>query len=155
VSYRPQFAFTGRRGFRDEQFHYSFDATNVPVLGTAILAGQRVENITLQLQNDCEFILRALKVQAAADTVSGLYCTIQDPFSNYLSAVPLPLGNYITGGGAVSVGRFAVPFEAEVFAPIGGFFRLDLWNISTGSITPPAFTLLGVNRRNLFERRAA
>jgi hypothetical protein len=155
MSYRPQFAFVGRQGFRDEQFHYSFDASNVPILGTAILAGQRVENITLQLQNDCEFILRALKVQATDDSVSGLYCTIQDPFGNYLSAVPLPLSGYFTGGGAISVGRMAVPFEAETWAPLGGFFRLDLWNVSTGSITPPAFTLLGVNRRNLFERRAA
>jgi hypothetical protein len=134
-------------GFRDEQFHYQFDSTNVPALGTAIAAGAHYDNITLQLQNDAEFVLRGLKVQAAGDVPSGLFCTIADPFDNYLSASPLPFANYLTGTGALTIGRMIVPFEPEVFAPVGGFFRLNLYNASTGSLTPPAFTLYGFNRR--------
>lgn len=145
--YRPQFAFTTPRGFVDEQFNYSFDSTNVPVLGVPIAAGAFVENITLQLQNDAEFVLRALKVQAPTSAPSNLYCTIRDPYGNYLSATPLPFADYLTGGGGVSIGRMEVPFESEVIAPRGGFFQLALYNLTLGSVTPPAFTLFGVNRR--------
>ena len=146
MSYRPQYAFVTPPGFQDEQFHYSFDSTNVPVLGTAIQAGQRVENITLQLQNDAEFILRAWKALSGS-AVSNLYMTIRDPYGNYLSATPLPLGNYLTPGGVQIAGSMEVPFESEIIAPAGGFFQLNLWNITTGPVTPGAFTLYGVNRR--------
>lgn len=146
--YRPQYAFPPTLpGFLDEQFHYSFDGTNVPVLATPIAAGQGVENITLQLQNDAEFILRAVKVQLSTSP-SNLYGTIRDPYGNFLSASPLPFAGYLTPSGSPLMGSLFVNFEAEVRAPIGGFFQLFLFNFTTGPVTPPAFTLYGVNRRD-------
>lgn len=145
--YRPQYAFSRRpAGFEDEAFHYSFDSSNVPVLGTTIAAGANVQNIPLQLQNDAEFILRAVKIQLAT-APSNLYATIRDPFGNFVSAVPLPLDNYLTGAGAALIGRMEVPFESEIHCPLGGFFQLFLYNLTTGSVLPPQVTLYGVNRR--------
>jgi hypothetical protein len=145
--YRPQYVFPPTpAGFVDEQFHYSFDSTNTPVLGLAIAAGVTLRNVYLQLQNDAEFILRAIKVQLGTSP-SNLYLSIRDPHSFPLSAVHLPLNNYLTPGGASIVGSMMVPFESEVVCPAGGFFILDLYNPTTGNVTPPAFTLDGVNRR--------
>lgn len=152
--YRPQFAFhVAPPGFRDEQFHYSFDKENVPILNTAIGAGLSVNNIVCQLQNDAEFILRSLKIQGVSSSVSSLLVTIRDPYGNFLSAVPLPIGNYASGGGAVSVGRMDVPFEDQIVCPIGGFFEVFLTNLTLGNVNPPAFSFYGVNRRPL-ERAA-
>ena len=145
--YRPQFAFSGTpQGFRDEQFHYSFDSEDIPVLGTPIAAGAFIGNIVLQLQNDAEFILRSIKVELDAGP-SNLFGIIRDPYGNYLSAVPLPFAGYLTGSGAESLGYLVVPYESEIHAPIGGFFELFLYNETANPVTPPAFTLYGVNRR--------
>jgi len=154
IPYRPQYAFGTPPGFRDEQFHYSFDATNVPVLGTAIGAGLTVRNIVLQLQNDAEFILRAWKIQVSPPGRSSLALTIRDPYGNYLSASHLMLNNYLTPGGAVGIGQMVVPCEAEIRAPIGGFFDLTLYNPTLGNVTPGAFTLYGLNRREALGRAA-
>jgi hypothetical protein len=153
MSFRPQFAFQTPAGFRDEQFHYSFDSTNVPSLGNPILAGGALRNVPLQLQNDAEFILRSWKVQLGV-AVSGLFATIRDPYGNFLSATPLPFANYLTPAGAITIGQMEVPFESEIVCPVGGFLQLFLYNVSTGSITPPQFTLYGVNRRQDLGRAA-
>jgi hypothetical protein len=152
--YRPQFAFQTKAGFQDEQFHYSFDSTNVPALGVAIAGGAYANNIVLQLQNDAEFILRSIKVQTGT-TASNLYLTIKDPFGNYLSAVPLPLTNYLTAAGGAVLGQLEVPFEADIQCPLGGFFELFFYNPTAAPITPPSFTLYGVNRRQFCGRIAA
>lgn len=145
--WRPQFAFPpAPAGFRDEQFHYGFDGSNVPALATAIAAGSQVLNVVLQLQNDAEFILRAIKVQLGT-APSSLALQLRDPYGNYLSATPLELSNYLTGGGAAMVGQMAVPFEDQIRCPLGGFFEVFLYNLTTGSVAPPAFTFFGVNRR--------
>ena len=144
--YRPQFAFTTPAGFVEESFHYSFSSSNVPALGIAIPAGGSVDNITLQLQNDCEFVLRAIKAQNGV-APNSLYMILRDPFGNYLSAVPIPLTGSFTGAGASIVGQIAVPYEAEITAPLGGFFQVFFYNPTTGPVTPPGFTLYGVNRR--------
>jgi hypothetical protein len=144
--YRPQYAFLTPRGFRDETFHYSFDNTNVPVLGAVIAAGQQVLNITLQLQADAEFVLRAWKVESVTGGGSNFQIVIKDPFGNYLSAAPIPLARYLRGNGALVIGRTVVPFESEIACPMGGFFQVDLYNPTTGNLTPPRFTLYGVKR---------
>jgi hypothetical protein len=147
MSYRPQFAFATPPGFRDEQFHYSFDGTNVAALSSTnpIAASAVLDNITLQLQQDAEFILRAWKVQLGT-APSRLNLTIKDPRGYYLSASSIPLGTYLTPSGLAVVGSLVVPFESEVVCPAGGFLQLNFRNLSTGSVNPPAFTLYGVKR---------
>lgn len=152
--YRPQFAFVTPMGFRDEAFHYSFDSGNVPALGSVIAAGQLVSDITLQLQNDAEFILRALKVTGSGSerggltqtAVSNLALQIKDPRGEYLSASFLPISNYLTGAGEAVVGRMFVPFESEIRCPASGFLQLFLYNPTSGALLPPSFTLYGVKR---------
>lgn len=143
--YRPQMAFQTPPGFRDEQFHYSFDSTIVPVLATAILAGQVVNDIYFQLQNDAEFICRGIKVQLAT-AASNLQLWLKDPFGNYLSQTYIPLATYATGAGTQVIGRMIVPFEPEIACPAGSIFTAFLLNPTLGSVTPPAFTFFGVKR---------
>src|ERR1017187_2712118 len=69
--YRPQYAFETPRGFRDETFHYTFDKTNVAALGVILPTLQLRNDIILQLQNDAEFVCRAIKVVGAADERGG------------------------------------------------------------------------------------
>lgn len=149
MTYRPQFAFETPAGFDDEQFHYSFNHENVPALATAIPAGVTVRNIILQLQNDAEFVLRAWKVQlgAGATGSTNLYLHVRDPYSFPLSAVPLPLNNYMSPGWISPIGSMLVPIGPETVCPIGGFFSIDLYNPTAGPLVPPGFTLYGVNRR--------
>jgi len=144
--YRPQFAFATPPGFVEEPFHYSFSSANVPALGVAVPADILVGNIVLQLQNDCEFVLRAIKAQNGV-TPNDLFVILKDPFGNYLSAVPIPLTAAFTGAGGAIIGQLAVPYEAEIIAPLGGFFELFFYNPTADPITPPALTLYGVNRR--------
>jgi hypothetical protein len=152
--YRPQFAFVTPRGFRDEQFHYSFDSTNVAALGSPIAAGQLVENIPLQMQNDAEFILRAVKVQGSGSEREGFTSTavpnlaiqFKNPYSDFLSATFLPLSTCFTGAGEAVVGRVFVPLESEIICPRSGFLQVNLYNPTAGSLLPPAFTFYGVKR---------
>ena len=144
--YRAQYGFPPTpKGFQDETFHYSFDSGTVPALGTSIAAGAYLNDVTLQLQNDAEFILRGIKVQSGTSG-SNLALQIKDPFGNYLSAGPVLLSDYLTGSGLAVIGRLIVPFESEIICPIGGFFQLYFYNPTTGSITPPALTFFGVKR---------
>lgn len=142
MSYRPQYVFSTPPGFRDEQFHYFFDSSNVPVLGLAIPAGGRLDNVVLQLQNDAEFILRAVKA-----SVSNLNMRLRDPFGNDLETSEAPISNTFTGGGGAVLGRMVVPYEPEIRCPASGFLTLFLRNLTTGNVTPGSFTLYGVNRR--------
>ena len=146
--YRAQYGFPPTpKGFDDQMFHYSFDSTTVPALGVSLAAGAYSNDVTLQLQNDAEFILRGIKVQTQAGTTgSNLSMQIKDPFGNYLSAGPVDLSRYLRGSGLAVIGRLIVPFEAEIVCPIGGFFQLYFYNPTTGSITPPALTFFGVKR---------
>lgn len=139
--YRPQFAFGGAGLAPDEQFHYSFDSGNVPVLGHAIAAGGSVNNITLQLQNDAEFILRGVKFSA-----SNLAVQIKSPYDEYLSATYLPISRYVQGSGLTFLGSLFVPFESEIRCPVGGSLQLFLYNPTAAPITPGAVTLYGLNR---------
>lgn len=152
--YRPQFAFSTPPGFRDEAFHYSFDSTNVPALGATIPSGGLVANLTFQMQNDAEFILRSIKVTGSGSerggltqtAVSDLALQIKDPFGQYLSASFLPISCYLTGGGEAIVGRMFIPFESEIRCPRSGFFEVFLYNPTAGGLLPPSFTFYGVKR---------
>ena len=145
MSYRPQFVFSTPRGFRDESFHYSFDSTNTPGLGVSIASGAFLNNIVLQTQADAEFICRALKVQLGT-AASNLNLTIKNPQGLYLSAVNVPIADYLTPSGLAVVGSLFVPFEPEVRIPPSGFFEVYLENLTGGSLACPAFTFYGLKR---------
>lgn len=153
MTYRPQFVFSTPPGFRDEQFHYSFDGSNVAALSSAnpLIANEYRPNIYLQLQNDAEFILRALHVQLAT-AVSNLNMELRDPYGNDLSAGGPPMANTFSGGGLPIAGRMFVPYEPEIRCPASGFLQLFLRNLTTGNVNPPALTLYGVKR---YQERAA
>ena len=149
--YRPQYAFETPRGFRDETFHYTFDKTTIAALGVTLPTLQLRNDIILQLQNDQEFVCRAIAVLGAADeragsAVSNLYIWLKDPFGNYLSQTYVPISRYLTGGGAGVIGRFPVIIEPEIICPAGGMWTMYLYNPTTGSINPPAITFFGVKR---------
>ena len=143
--YRPQMAYTALPGFRDEEFRYSFDSSNVAILGVAILAGQVVNDIYLQLQNEAEFICRGIRVQLNT-APSDLQLWLKEPFGSYLSQTYIPLATYLTGAGAAICGRMTVVFEPEISCPAGSFFTAFLRNPTTGSVTPPSFSFFGVKR---------
>ena len=143
--YRPQYAFWTPRNFRDETFHYSFDKTNVAALGVAIAAGQVVNDIILQFQNDAEFVCRGFKVQLGT-SASDLQLWLKDPFGNYLSQTYIPLANYLTGAGTLIVGRAVVILEPEIICPRSGMWTAYLSNPTAGFLEPPAFTFFGVKR---------
>lgn len=145
-SYRSQFAYPPPApGFRENVFHYSFDATNVPALGRPILAGVQVNDIPLQFQNDYDFFCRGIKVQFETGA-SSLYLWLKDPYSNYLSQVPVPLSLYLTGAGAAICGTLMIPLEPEILCPAGGMFHAYLYNPLAIESEPPVFTFFGVNR---------
>ena len=143
--YRPQYAFETPRGFRDETFHYSFDKSTVAALGVSIAAGALVNDIILQLQNDAEFVCRAIKVHLAA-AGSNLDLWLKDPFGNYLSQTYIPINRAYRGAGIGVVGRLPVIIEPEIICPAGGMWTAYLYNPTTGALMPPAFTLFGVKR---------
>jgi hypothetical protein len=148
--YRAQFAYPPSRGLKDETFHYSFDGSNVAILGTGILAGKQVNDIYLQLQNDYEFACRGAKVQFSTG-FSNLYLWLKDPFGNYLSQTYVPLSLYLTGAGGAVTGSLVIPFEPEIQCPAGGVFTAYLYNPLAIEAEPPAFTFFGVKRCPIVE----
>ena len=55
-TYRPQYVMPPTPpGFVDEEFEYYFDNLNTPALAP-LVSGQSVNKVTLQLQQDAEFI---------------------------------------------------------------------------------------------------
>ena len=145
MSYRPQFVFRTPPGFRDEQFHYSFDSTNTPGLGQTIASGAFLNNIVLQMQQDAEFICRAIKVQLET-AVSTLNLTLKDSYDHYMAAVNVPIGTLLNPTGAAVLGSLFIPWEPEMRCPPGSFFEVYLENLTTGSVACPQFTFYGVKR---------
>lgn len=142
--YRAQYAYPPS-GFKEETFEYSFDATNVPILGAAIGSLALVNDIVFQMEQDYEFACRGIKVQLSTAT-SQLYLWLKDPFGNYLSQVPVPLSLYATPSGAPIIGSLVVPIEPEIICPAGGTFTAYLYNPTGAPIQPPAFSFQGVKR---------
>lgn len=145
MSYRPQFAFFTPPGFRDEQFHYSFDSTNTPGLSQTIAAGATLRNIALQTQQDAEFICRALKIQSGTSP-SALNIQIKNSFDRLLSVGQTPIYDLYTPSGAAIVGSFWVPFEDEMRCPAGAFLELFITNLTSGTLSCPALSFYGVKR---------
>lgn len=159
MTYRPQFAFPPPPlGFEDEQFHYSFDGTNVPLLAAsnALAAGALSNDIVLLMEADAIFIARALKIRTGASH-SDLWFQLRTPRGDYMQTVPVPIALYASHiDGAAIAGHYFVPLENEIEAPPGSNWTLYLYNPTSDTVNPPAVTLYGVKRRKCGNiRRAA
>ena len=145
--YRPQFAFPpAPRGYRDEQFHYGFDGTNVAALGRTVAAGGQLNNILLPLEPDAGFLCRGIKIQTATAR-TNLGVQLKSPHGDYLEITYLPAADLYTPSGAAILGSLFVPLEPEVECPPGGVWNLSLYNPTAGGLACPSVTLYGVKRR--------
>jgi hypothetical protein len=141
--YRPQFPYATIPDCREEEFHYTYDSTNVGALGTSIAAGDQLLNVPLPLQPDAALLWRGFKVGS-----SGLAIRLKDPFGNYLSACPVPITLY----GATPVdansdaGGWCVPWGQGIYCPPGGNVFVDFYNPTSGALTPTAISLYGMKR---------
>jgi hypothetical protein len=125
MSYRPQYVTTPTPpGFVDEEFEYYFDSTNTPALAP-LVSGQQVNRVTLQLQQDAEFIWRGIEISG---NTGPLCARFYDPFGNELAAMQVEVDRAYgaTLNGANPVGRLPVAFEPEIRCPAGGFLQVDL-----------------------------
>ena len=125
MSYRPQYAMPPTPpGFRDEEFEYYFDSTNTPGL-QPLVSGQKLNKVTLQLQQDAEFIWRAIEISG---NTGPLQIRFYDPFSNELSAVTIECDRAYgaTLNASEPVGRLPVVFEPPITCPAGGFLQVDI-----------------------------
>lgn len=157
MTYRPQYAYPPPpAGFKDEQFHYSFDGTNCPLLSTAnaLAPGAASNNIILLMQSDAIFLARALKIKLG-NSHSTLDFQLKTPRGDYMQTVPVPLALYAGRiDGVNGAGHFFVPIEAEIEAPPGSNWTLYLYNPTSGTVNPPAVTLYGVKRWDCRRRKA-
>lgn len=113
-------------GFVDEEFEYYFDSNNTPGLAALSTPGQQANKITLQLQQDAEFIWHGLEISGNA----GPLCVrFYDPFGNELTAMQIEVDRAYgaTLNAANPIGRLPVVFEPPVRCPAGGFLQVDLY----------------------------
>ena len=130
MAYRPQFVYAPTPpGFVDEEFEYYFDTNNTPGLATPA-TGQLSAKITLQIQNDAEFIWRAFQISG---NTGPLCVRFYDPQGYELAAVTVENdvsdSAYLQGN--APIGRLPVPFEPEIVIPKGGFLQIDLYQLAT------------------------
>ena len=142
MNYVPQFAYPAApRGLREDQFSYSFDATNTPGLVASIPANGITREIPLQLQTDAIFMLRAISIAAA-----NLSIQIRDTFGRVLNDDYTPISVAYQPSGIAIAGGLFIPMEPEVLCTPGGIFLLDFQNNTGGSIAPPKITMYGTKR---------
>lgn len=125
MTYIPQFLRDPTpEGFVDEEFEYYFYPGNTSGL-IPITSGSSINKLTLQLQQDEEFIWRAWQLSG---NTGPLCVRFYDPFGNELSAVQLEADTCYdsTLGAPNPIGRLPVPFEPEIRCPPGGFLQVDL-----------------------------
>lgn len=154
--YRPQFVYPTPRGYRDEQFHYTFDQSNTPALNTGNLAaGLFVFNIPLNLQADAPFFLRGWSISGANVSDPQISGRLREPGGVYLSDDFIPFDLYARPLQAAIVGNLNVVWEPGIECPAGGTFLLDLKNQTNGAVNLNLvrISLEGVKRR-LLERAA-
>ena len=157
-TYRPQFAFPAPPlGYADEQFHYSFDGTNVPLLNAtnAIAPGAFSNDIILPMEADALFLARAIKIRLGT-AHSVLWFQLRTPRGDYMQTVPVPIALYAGRiDGAPIAGQHFIPFADQIECPSGSNWTLYLYNPTSVTVNPPAVTLYGDKRRFCVSRRAA
>ena len=111
-------------GFVDEEFEYYFDTSNTPGLAP-LSTGNGIAKVTLQLQQDAEYLWRALEISG---NTGPLCIRFYDPFGNELTAVTVECDRAYgsTLNAANPVGRLPVVFEPPITCPAGGFLQVDI-----------------------------
>lgn len=125
-SFRAQYAFPAPPlGWKEEDFVYYFDQTNLPVLATLSAPGDSARGIVLQLQNDAEFRLRGIQISGNTQSMQIRW---YDAFGNFLSASVVEADRDYSGtiNGALQIGRLPVMVEPEIPCPAGGFLSIDI-----------------------------
>ena len=129
MSYRPQFAYPAApEGWEDQEFEYWFDLSNLPAFQIALLPGQEIPNIVLQLQRDAEFRWRAVQV---SNPGSFLGLRFRTPDGVYLQDDYAPMENFSGFPGAVAgiPGGEPLALEPEIVCPAGATLLLDVRNL--------------------------
>ena len=160
--YRPQFAYATPEGCRDDEFTYSFDGSNTPLLNQDI-SGLTLRNIPLVLEQDAPFFWRGIKVGLMGQRVGGepgtpaayqfpdLAMKFQDCYQNDLSDGFIPATQYgfpsnpVSFLGSLLTGA-PTPLDPEIYCPPGGYILLG---IQAPTLNIPSFlvvTLYGVKR---------
>ena len=140
MSYRGQFAYPTPPGCRDEDFVYSFDGSNTPMLNQNFV-GRTLENIPLPLEQDAPFYWRGLKLGMFLTLVGegtiysyvipNLSIRLKDCYENPLSEGYIPATQYgypmnpLTFNGQLLTGP-PMPLESEIYCPRGGVIYLNL-----------------------------
>ncbi len=147
MSYRPQYAYPpAPAGFRYEQFHYSFDSTNVVAFQGTLAAGAQTDAINLQTEQDAIFKCRAVRF-ALGTGDSRLYCELRTPHGDYLQSPFVPLARWARPTGIVGAGSLFVPLEPEIETPPGGAWTVYYYNPTGAPVAFPAITLDGLKMR--------
>lgn len=153
--YRPQYAYPpSPRGTEGETFHYSFDATNTPVLALTLAAGAQANDIMLPLDPDAPFVCRGIRI-ALGTAGSVLEVKLKTPNGDYLETAFVPASRWAFGGGLAVAGNLIVALEPEVWCQAGSAWSLYLFNPTSGNVTPPAITMFGIKERICAPKRRA
>jgi len=98
-----------------EDFVYSFDASNTPVLAQTLLPGQSALGVPLLLESDAVYEIRAIEI---TDPTGLALIRLRDGFGNYLEDDWTPSAAF---AGVVTQ-------EPALVSPAGAALLLDLRN---------------------------
>ena len=162
--YRPQFAYSTPPGCRDEDFVYTFDGSNVPMLYQDI-SGKTIDNVPLPLDRDAPFYWRGVKlatISSAAGpngTVGGITgysfpnvsVKFRDAYNNDLSDGLVPATQYAFSMNPLQFNNSMLtgppfPLDPEIYCPAGGVLWFFLKAPTLAGATLLSVTLFGVKR---------
>jgi hypothetical protein len=129
--YRPQFVFPLAEG--EEEFRYFFDQSNTPGLASVvpIAPGAMAPDITLPLQPDAPFLLRAVAIVAPPTFTPRL----KDPDGNFLVDGFIQEWDVFVPSGILIAGFQPIVMEPEIPCARGSVFLLYLQNTSAAPAT--------------------
>jgi len=143
--YRPQFAYPPPpTGCREQNCMYSFDATNTPSFASIAANDPGTNKIPLQLDQDADFIIRAVRI-----TPSSLRVVLEDCFLHAL-VDQNPQNQCLNPKfWAQTEGAGFVPLESDnwgIWCPAGGILIAYVQNPTGAPITGLAINLVGEKR---------
>ncbi len=150
--WRPQFIYPRTpKGYRDDTFTYTFDASNVVALSGTIGAGQTITEIPLQLEADAPFLWRGWKLDAQQDNLS-LQFVFRTPDGYFLAPsntfLPIQLCG-VPAGYITPVGGSVVPMECDIYCPASAVIGLYLHNPTAAPVDYNLPVLLFGEKRRL------
>lgn len=150
--YRPQFAYPTPQSCKDEDFVYSFDGSNTPLLNQSVSA-LSVPFIPLVLDQDAPFYWRGVKVdiRTTSALAPNVNVKLRDCYLNDLSDGFIPATQFgfpqnpVVFQGANYTGP-PVPFEPEIYCPRGGVIQLFIQAPTLAADTFLSVSMFGVKR---------